>query len=176
MQIDILPSNDKMAQRQVASLPAPWSIQHNYFALGPDEAGVPFGHLLLGLLAIKQENMALQRPGVDRVQRRLEERGEEGDGFWFQYRASGVNTNTIQIHWEIQKSDTIQIQGQTGQFPAAAKNLSAELLPIPHQATAGVTAMMKIMKNTKIERYIEVKRNTASNTRNTSFHLEKESV
>ena len=81
MQIDILPSNDKMAQRQVASLPAPWSFQQNHFALGPDEAGVPFGHLLLSLLAIKQGNMALQRPGVDRVQRRLEERGEEGDGF-----------------------------------------------------------------------------------------------
>ena len=73
MQIDILPSNDKMAQRQVASLPAPWSIQHNYFALGPDEAGAPFGHLLLSLLAIKQGNgvtTAGSRPGAKKTRRK----------------------------------------------------------------------------------------------------------
>ena len=174
MQIDILPSNDKMAQRQVASLPAPWSIQHNYFAVGPDEAGAPFGHLLLSLLAIKQGNMVLQRPGVDRVQRRLEERGEEGDGFWFQYRASGVNTNTIQIHWEIQKSDTIQIQGQTGQFPGSGKKLVGRASS--HPTSGNSRCHCNDEDHEKIERYIEMLRNRASDTRNTSFHLEKESV
>ena len=83
-----------------------------------------------------------------------------------QYRYIGKYKRVTQYKYRVRRVNS----------PAAAKNLSAELLPIPHQATAGVTAMMKIMKNTKIERYIEMLRNRASDTRNTSFHLEKESV
>ena len=61
-----------------------------------------------------------------------------------QYRYIGKYKRVTQYKYRVRRVNS----------PAAAKNLSAELLPIPHQATAGVTAMMKIMKSTKIERYM----------------------
>ena len=53
-----------------------------------------------------------------------------------QYRYIGKYKRVTQYKYRVRRVNS----------PAAAKNLSAELLTIPHQATAGVTAMMKIMK------------------------------